>query len=311
MLRRYERFTDGSQYDVLYSTLFRLAFADSTARRSALAGLDTLPVARARQAVVLLRHPRFLEAQAAVVRSLERRPDAPAALLSEWQKQGLAHRGRLREALAAMEMAEDANPYGMLSLLYLAGVPLADETVDRMLTLGPTDSFPSPKHWFATLRSVEAGDWSQVEALGQRARQSIAAMRAAGDSTSAQRIEASMEVVEGRAAMVRGNEEEALRRLETAFRAGAAPPFVLAWIMELHAAAGRPEEALRYGRVMAPDPWMGLAMGRLYEAVEDREAAIDAYSWVTLAWERADPELQPRVAEARQAIARLRGLQLG
>ncbi len=111
--------------------------------------------------------------------------------------------------------------------------------------------------------------------------------------------------------MVQGREEEALEILQSAARKGIAPPFVLGWIMELLAETGRPDEALRYGRLLTPDPSMGLRMGLLYEEVGDRQKALEAYAWVTQAWAGADPTLQPRVAEARQAIARLRGLQLG
>ena len=49
-----------------------------------------------------------------------------------------------------------------------------------------------------------------------------------------------------------------------------------------------------------------LELGRLAEAMGEREKAIQAYQFVVDAWRRADPELQPYVTEAREALGRLR-----
>ncbi len=48
-----------------------------------------------------------------------------------------------------------------------------------------------------------------------------------------------------------------------------------------------------------------LALARTYEAAGDRKAAADAYSTFIRLWAKADPSLQPKVAEARQALADL------
>ena len=48
-----------------------------------------------------------------------------------------------------------------------------------------------------------------------------------------------------------------------------------------------------------------LERGRLAARLGDREKAIDSYGYVAAVWRRADPELQPYVAEAREALARL------
>lgn len=313
VLARYDRLAEGSQYDALYGTVFRLAFADSAGRRSALAALDTLPLAHARRAVHMLRHPRLLGVQTDVVRSLERRPDASADLLGEWRTRNLAQRGRFQEAFAAMELSGlgPAERFDMMTIIYFNGFPIDSGAYEREFAPGPSDSFPSVKHFVAAIRAVEAGRWPEVEAMGQRLDEALTAMRARGDSIPARMIEASSRVIDGRTAMVRGRDEEALRILQAAVQEGAAPPLVLGWIMDLLVETGRPDEALLYGRLLTPDPSMGLRMGRLYEEVGDREKALEAYAWVTQAWAGADPTLQPRVAEARQAIARLRGLQLG
>jgi tetratricopeptide (TPR) repeat protein len=49
-----------------------------------------------------------------------------------------------------------------------------------------------------------------------------------------------------------------------------------------------------------------LELGRIAEAMGEREKAIESYQSVVDVWRRADPELQPFVAEAREALDRLR-----
>ena len=44
------------------------------------------------------------------------------------------------------------------------------------------------------------------------------------------------------------------------------------------------------------------------EKVEDRERALDAYSWMVLAWDEADAEVQPLYRQARADLARVQGL---
>jgi tetratricopeptide (TPR) repeat protein len=55
-------------------------------------------------------------------------------------------------------------------------------------------------------------------------------------------------------------------------------------------------------------PWFVLATlerGRIAERLGERQKAIESYRFVTEAWRRPDPELQPYVSEAREALARL------
>ena len=50
-----------------------------------------------------------------------------------------------------------------------------------------------------------------------------------------------------------------------------------------------------------------LERGRIAEHLGEREKAVESYRYVADAWRRADPELQPYVAEAREGLARLAG----
>jgi hypothetical protein len=46
-------------------------------------------------------------------------------------------------------------------------------------------------------------------------------------------------------------------------------------------------------------------LGELYEARGDRQKAASYYTKFVELWKNADPELQPKVAEVRRALARL------
>jgi tetratricopeptide (TPR) repeat protein len=66
-------------------------------------------------------------------------------------------------------------------------------------------------------------------------------------------------------------------------------------------------ERWRWSGGPSPGPSFVLATlerGRVAERLGEREKAIESYRFVTEAWRRADPELQPYVSEARQALAR-------
>ena len=82
----------------------------------------------------------------------------------------------------------------------------------------------------------------------------------------------------------------------------------------LLAAAGRTAEAAAvYDRLpmqlqLVPLPGMVLATlerGRVHEALGNRAEAIESYLFVEAAWAKGDPEVQPYVAEAREALQRL------
>jgi serine/threonine-protein kinase len=79
------------------------------------------------------------------------------------------------------------------------------------------------------------------------------------------------------------------------------------------ALAARPETRpegirwLKYGFDMQPlyQPLTELALGRTYEAAGQRDSAAVAYSRFLRFWNKADPQLQGRVKEAREALQEL------
>jgi hypothetical protein len=76
------------------------------------------------------------------------------------------------------------------------------------------------------------------------------------------------------------------------------------------ALASRPETRaegitwLRYGFDLEPLylPLTQLALGRTYEAAGQRDSAAVAYGRFLRFWDKADPEMQGRVREAREAL---------
>jgi serine/threonine-protein kinase len=108
-----------------------------------------------------------------------------------------------------------------------------------------------------------------------------------------------------------------LRRMETGLGADRTQSIVLnqpprfAYALALAArpvTRDRGMAFLRYGfppQVGILYPSTFLALGRTAEAAGDRALARDAYARFIRYWDKADPDLQPRVTEAREAIRRL------
>jgi hypothetical protein len=76
------------------------------------------------------------------------------------------------------------------------------------------------------------------------------------------------------------------------------------------------EEGIRwlsYGFDLQPLylPLTRLALGRTYEAAGQRDSAAVAYSRFLRLWDKADPELQGRVKEARAALQEISAERLG
>lgn len=117
-------------------------------------------------------------------------------------------------------------------------------------------------------------------------------------------------------ALARGDSAEALRRFLALPDSGCYCRFHRLVRAQLLAAARRDREALAllervYGQEQAPPMpsevlWV-LERARVAERLKDFEKARRDYGWVARIWRHADPELQPHVAEARTALARLGG----
>lgn len=121
----------------------------------------------------------------------------------------------------------------------------------------------------------------------------------------------------GWASLLAGDSVAGIRELEEGILAAAAPgadddTAFLRFQLAL-ALAARPEtrtrgiDWLRHGFDSNPLylPLIQLALGRTYEAAGKADSAAVAYSRFLRLWSQADPEVQGRVREAREALARL------
>ena len=77
------------------------------------------------------------------------------------------------------------------------------------------------------------------------------------------------------------------------------------WLGNLLLEVGRPRDAERYFKSIAADPLAALRLARVHENLGEFEKARSSYEFALLSLQDADPELQPRIMEARQALARL------
>jgi class 3 adenylate cyclase/tetratricopeptide (TPR) repeat protein len=300
----------GSAYERAYSVAHALAFGDSAGKSRALAGLDTLSFDVLRHIPVLLNHPRFGEESKAVSAVTRSKPEyaAVAGFVDFFYGQALLRWGDLDTLVEVIERGEMAPPAvaSTLGTAFFSEIPLPDGLADDLFPDDPADTPPGPLMAAHAFFAIENGDRATALQLLGIMREGQKAILASGDSASASEIGEIVQAIEARDAMLRGS-PEALDLLEASYRSGGFPPAAI-WAAELLDRVGETERAIEYYEVLGPSPLTGLELGALYEKAGRREDALEAYGWVVLSWAGADPALQPEVARARQAIARLEGL---
>jgi len=124
----------------------------------------------------------------------------------------------------------------------------------------------------------------------------------------------------GHVALAEGKWDEAIRQLEEADkRVSIFDKYAYAALAQAHDFAGHSDSAIVYFEkfVKYKDPNMNedaqfLAgsykrLGELYEAKGSRDSAIANYEKFVDLWKDAEPEMQPKVAEVRERLSRLRG----
>jgi serine/threonine-protein kinase len=258
--------------------------------------------------------------------------DVPWILDSVMWPQYLAHaltfRGHLREAFTVDELllrqpsaspwSWFADPFLDLSLLGIVPDSLARATFGRSLesSAGWTDWFSPPRHYRGLPWWLSRGDTAALARFGTLAAR---AARAPPTPRAALRARLLGEMSAGFLDLARGDSTEAIRKLsaipDTLCLADnyAANCFHLnLTLARLLTARGEDRRASallerwRWSNGGTPSFVLAtLELGRIAERLGEREKAIESYRFVTEAWRRPDPELQPFVVEARLALGRL------
>jgi hypothetical protein len=234
----------------------------------------------------------------------------------------LASLGRLAEArlyfdsLWALAGPREAVAYSVLE-------PVAAGLADPSYARGPLEQLfilpADPEARQIALQRAMAfelsrGRTTEARRLGEEALAADSAPRFAC-------LPALIEAGFGWADIIEGDTVGGLQRLRNALlEAGYAHGPVIEWSQQLRVALttvllARPEtraegiRRLRYAHLQGEIVFQGLhflSLGQALEAEGDVTGAVEAYSHFIHLWDRADPELQPRVETARRALERLR-----
>ncbi|HYO47932.1 MAG TPA: hypothetical protein VEY33_14735 [Gemmatimonadota bacterium] len=298
---------------------FAIGFGDSVTQAETRAALDTVPTGRLVHALSLLGNPRLHgvieEAlQVALARSDNQNGVETLGILYS--------RGNLR---AALDFTNDPlTPPGFradwIYRLYHVGSNLPREDLERILAAGAADTsggaLPSSYLWLGAY-AVDRGQWDEYAAAIDRTRSRAQYWQSEGNLILAQQYEIITRALEGYALWKRGQKAEAIRVLEAAQREydggeshRGVPWFspnvtVRWWLGDLMLEVGRPRDAERYFKSISADPFAALRLARVYENLGEFEKARSSYEYALLSWHDADPELQPRIQEARSGLARL------
>ncbi len=312
LMPHFRQVTTGTDHGKSYSVLYTLTFGDSASRARTLASLDTLSHDVLRQLPSHLNHPQFTEVSQPVMREVRSRPEhaSVAHFVDFFYGLSLLNWGDLKTLEEVIEDGTLSPPAAQATLgsAYFNDIPVSRELYDELFAR-PTEATSGPEMAAAAFGALETGDRATALRMMEGIRAARQSLLEVGDSATAKEVGEILAGLEARDAMLQ-KRPEALALLEAAYRGSGFPPAGI-WAAELLEKRGETERAIEYLESLGSSPLLGIRLGGLYEKAGRRDEAIEAYGWVLLAWEDADPRLRPRVAEARQAIARLEGLQRG
>jgi eukaryotic-like serine/threonine-protein kinase len=226
--------------------------------------------------------------------------------------------GRFREARALVDTVAAISPGAAAGLLgWPVALGLAPSSADRtrMDSLLARDrsenESPQMAAFVDAMRAVAQG---RTEEAVARATEAIRAPISTEDSTRSRGL---LRAAIGWARLVQGDTTTGISDLRTGLSVtggpqGAASTF-LRFQLALALSADPRTRAegithLRYGfsgTAFSLLPLTYLVLGRTYEAADKPDSAALAYGRFLRLWDKADPELQGRVSEAREALARL------
>jgi hypothetical protein len=220
-------------------------------------------------------------------------------------------RGQVRTALEDARELDDVAARALFDAAIM-GVPLPAERLAA--EFGPARIDEGEPAW----RLARAGMLAGYEGRQQEAQLAVSILRDSVDPADADTLDTNrtyVEVIEAIGVLTRGNAEAALPALEDAVHSGVLDVHGTMWLLvEAYVRLGRLTDAERVLRtIAAPVPRAAFAtypivryrLGQVLEAQGREREAVEAYAYFAENWRTADPELQPLVRNALDAIARL------
>jgi len=296
--------------------VFDLSFGDSITRASRLEELPSIPREDRMRAISEgFYHGRFAPMREAVVLSLYE--DTPTA-----ERGGLANRlfrnavfgqGKLEQGLAYLDdpAMNENQRICRLGDAYSLGLPMKDKLTAALdsVTLDLESGFFGCLAIYKALAAAERGDWAKYGSLLEHARGTLILWETEPPNpefqdSAVRNITDLIHFLEAQEHRGRGDLEAAVETLEQMARPNNVQRW---WIASLYMELDRPEQAERYLRSFWWSEYYhaNYYLGKVYEQLGQPEKAREAYQDFVEAWVNADPELQPMVEEAKQAIARL------
>ncbi len=258
----------------------------------------------------LRRAPDSTESVIAVTRALVDAPAGDARWLTADSRErrlasALLYRGHVREGA---------------EIFYRNPAPLPPHLVDAALLGGvpPETAGPIFRRWLEenTIRPVVALPWWLAQrdsgSIRELVRRSDAAVASGSDGTALARARHASETALAYLTLLRGDTTEAIRRFEAL--PDSLCPFCYFERLTLAQLLSARQEDRKAARLM--EGWLTelltpseilwtLERARVAERLGDRETAAQDYQYVVDTWRRADPQLQPYVAEAREGLVRV------
>jgi tetratricopeptide (TPR) repeat protein len=310
LVERFRRIAPGGVEDRANEFALALVSGDSSAREAASATSDTLPSEVLSSIQNRLRSPASTSRRERILRILRERPDADetdAFLLFL----NLLRQGKLRAALTQLEdpLISEGRYGEALSRVVVESLPVPEDLLERTFTI---EGAKSPEAlFFAGAHAADRGRWEAHAEAQTRLRKSAFDSYSIGDTAAARFAEGAALALDGYGRWQR-QPEEAARLLDQARLQAtgygsrqSVNETIRLWLAHLMEQLGRPQDAAKYYRSLWPEPPMSYHLARIYEDLGEFEKARDAYEDFIAAWQSADPELQPKVAEARAAVQRL------
>ncbi len=318
LIATYARMAGGSSYDITGRLALDLAFGDAAARARGRAAMDTLQTPLLTMVGQSLWHPRFLGLQEEVFRLQRQRPDVrPIAAVFLFFNR--FSQGKLRAALEQMDdpLLPPDFKFALLYYTLTSELPVPAGRLDGVLSVEAAENLENRARrplaiFFAGAYATDRARWPDHERAVEWLRGEARRIVAEGDSTGSRFLEGEALALEGYRQWKEGGGKEAALTLEAAQRqaTGHGPQsgindILRLWLGKLMLEMGRMQDAERYFTSFYPNPLASLQLGKIYEELGDFAKARESYELFVLAWKDADPELQPKVAEARAAVQRL------